>query len=183
MVTTIALGELVADCVPGRAVRSLVTRPTGAAVRGRIEAALAGSGATIAFLDFSQLDLIDFSCADEVVAKLLIHTGPTPERYLVLVGLHDHQDEEIDHVLTRQNLAVLAFRDHASRPRLLGNVRAEHRRVFEALLDHGGPGDAHALAQRLGASVDLVADALQALALYGVVWATEGTYQPLVYTA
>ncbi|HVX89931.1 MAG TPA: hypothetical protein VG940_13435, partial [Gemmatimonadales bacterium] len=82
MVTTIALGELVADCVPGRAVRSLVTRPTGAAVRTRIEAALANSGATIAFLDFTELDLIDFSCADEVVAKLLIHTGPSPERYL-----------------------------------------------------------------------------------------------------
>jgi hypothetical protein len=182
MVTTIALGELVADCVPGRAVRSLVTRPTGQAVRLRIEAALEGSGATVAFLDFSALDLIDFSCADEVVAKLLIHTGPTPERYLVLVGLHDHQDEEIDHVLTRRNLAVLAFKDHASRPRLLGNVRREHREVFEVLLDHG-PGDAQTLSARLGRSVDLVADALQALALHGVVWATEGRYQPLVYTA
>jgi hypothetical protein len=182
MVTTIALGELVADCVPGRAVRSLVTRPTGQAVRNRIEAVLASSGATVAFLDFSALDLIDFSCADEVVAKLLLHTGPTPERYLVLVGLHDHQDEEIDHVLTRRNLAVLAFKDRASRPRLLGNVRREHREVFEVLLDHG-PGDAHTLASRLGRSVDLVADALQALALHGVVWATEGRYQPLVYTA
>ena len=159
-----------------------MTRPTGQAVRLRIEAALEGSGATVAFLDFSALDLIDFSCADEVVAKLLIHTGPTPERYLVLVGLHDHQDEEIDHVLTKRNLAVLAFKDHASRPRLLGNVRREHREVFEVLLDHG-PGDAHTLATRLGRSVDLVADALQALALHGVVWATEGRYQPLVYTA
>lgn len=182
MVTTIALGELVAEALPGRSVRSLVTRPTGQAVRLRIEAALAGSGATVAFLDFSALDLIDFSCADEVVAKLLIHTGPTPERYLVLVGLHDHQDEEIDHVLTRRNLAVLAFKDRTSRPRLLGNVRPEHREVFEVLLDHG-PGDAQALAHRLDRSVDLVADALQALALHGVVWATEGTYQPLVYTA
>ena len=182
MVTTIALGELVAEAVPGRSVRSLVTRPTGQAVRLRIEAVLEGSGATVAFLDFSALDLIDFSCADEVVAKLLIHTGPTPERYLVLVGLHDHQDEEIDHVLTRRNLAVLAFKDQTSRPRLLGNVRREHREVFEVLLDHG-PGDAHTLATRLGRSVDLVADALQALALHGVVWATEGTYQPLVYTA
>jgi len=144
MVTTIALGELVAEAVPGRSVRSLVTRPTGQAVRLRIEAALAGSGATI---------------------------------------LHDHQDEEIDHVLTRRNLAVLAFKDSASRPRLLGNVRAEHRLVFDALVDHGGPGDAQTLAIRLGRSVDLVADALQALALYGVVWAAEGTYQPLVYTA
>ena len=182
MVTTIALGELVADCVPGKSVRSLVTRPTGAAVRQRIETALAGSGATVAFLDFSALDLIDFSCADEVVAKLLLHTGPTPERYLVLVGLHDHQDEEIDHVLTGRNLAVVAFADHASRPRLLGNVRPEHREVFDLLLDHG-PGDAHLLAERMGRSVELVADTLSALALLGVVWANDGTYQPLVYAA
>ena len=181
MVTTIALGELVADCVPGRSVRSLVTRPTGAAVRGRIEAAIASSGATVAYLDFSELDLIDFSCADEVVAKLLIHTGPTPERYLVLVGLHDHQDEEIDHVLTRRNLAVVAFQDRTSRPRLLGAVRTEHKEIFDALLDHGA-GDAPSLAERLGRSVELVADALQLLALHGVVWATAGRYQPLVYT-
>ncbi len=182
MVTTFALGELVAECVPGRIVRSLVTRPTGAAVRGRIEAALATSVATVAFLDFSELDLIDFSCADEVVAKLLLHTGPSPERYLVLVGLHDHQDEEIDHVLTRRHLAVVAFADHSSRPRLLGNVRPEQREVFDLLLDHG-PGDAHGLAARLGRSVDLVADTLAALALLGVVWANDGTYQPLVYSA
>jgi hypothetical protein len=180
MVTTIALGALVADCVPGRSVRSLVTRPTGAAVRGRIESVLASSGATVAYLDFSELDLIDFSCADEVVAKLLIHTGPTPERYLVLVGLHDHQDEEIDHVLTRRNLAVVAFKDQISRPRLLGAVRAEHREVFEALLDQGG-GDASTLAERLGRSVDGVADVLSTLALFGVVWATGGNYRPLVY--
>jgi len=182
MVTTIALGELVAATMPGRNVRSLVTRPTGAAVRARIEQALADSAATIAFLDFSSLDLIDFSCADEVVAKLLIHTGPSPERYLVLVGLHDHQDEEIDHVLSARSLAVLAFKDHASRPRLLGCIRPEHKEVFELLLDHG-PGDAHGLAARLDRPVDLVADALAALALFGVVWANDGMYQPLVYSA
>lgn len=182
MVTTIALGALVADCIPGKTVRSLVTRPTGAAVRSRIEQALALSGATIAYLDFSELDLIDFSCADEVVAKLLIQTGPTPERYLVLVGLHDHQDEEIDHVLTKRNLAVVAFKDHTSRPRLLGGVRVEHREVFEALLDFGD-GDAMTLAERLGRSVDGVADALSTLALFGVVWATGGRYRPLVYSA
>ncbi|HEU4570523.1 MAG TPA: hypothetical protein VFS07_08125 [Gemmatimonadales bacterium] len=180
---TIALGELVQEAVPGRAVRSLVTRPTGAAVRSRVEARLRASEATVCFLDFAALDLIDFSCADEVVAKLLLHSSPTPERYLVLVGLHDHQDEEIDHVLRRQNLAVLAFKDHASRPRLLGAVRDDHREVFDALLDHDGPGDAHALADRLARPVDAVADALAALALFGVVWASDGTYQPLVYSA
>ena len=52
---------------------NLVTRPTGAAVRGQIELLLgetAGRGLTI--IDFSQVSMIDFSCADEVIAKLLI---------------------------------------------------------------------------------------------------------------
>ena len=54
--------------------------------------------------------------------------------------------------------------------------------ILDLLLDHG-PGDAHVLATRLGRSVDLVADTLAALALLGVVWANDGTYQPLVYSA
>ena len=52
--------------------RNLITRPTGAAVRDRIEAALAHSDCATALLDFSDMELLDYSCADEVVAKLLM---------------------------------------------------------------------------------------------------------------
>ena len=47
----------------------LVTRPTGRAVRASIEQAL-DADAGVALLDFTGVRLMDFSCADEIVAKL-----------------------------------------------------------------------------------------------------------------
>jgi len=52
---------------------NLVTRPTGAAVRTQIEALLADSRErSLTVIDFSHVGMIDFSCADEVIAKLLL---------------------------------------------------------------------------------------------------------------
>ncbi len=50
----------------------LVTRPSGQVVRNRIETDIAKveDGAIIA-LDFSKIGIIDYSCADEIVAKLI----------------------------------------------------------------------------------------------------------------
>ena len=50
----------------------LVTRATGAAVRTSIRATIAARPGGTALLDFSEIGLVDFSCADEVVAKLLL---------------------------------------------------------------------------------------------------------------
>ena len=51
---------------------SLVTRPTGRAVRMAIETQLQGAGSlSISLIDFSEVGIIDYSCADKVVAKLL----------------------------------------------------------------------------------------------------------------
>ena len=50
---------------------NLVTRPTGAAVRTAIEEQVLELGASVVTtIDFSQVNLLDFSCADEIVAKL-----------------------------------------------------------------------------------------------------------------
>ena len=50
---------------------NLVTRPTGAAVRTEIENLLsAWRGPSLTVIDFSHVNLLDFSCADEVVGKL-----------------------------------------------------------------------------------------------------------------
>jgi hypothetical protein len=52
---------------------NLVTRPTGAAVRNEIER-LVGQmhERSLTIIDFTHVSMIDFSCADEVVAKLLL---------------------------------------------------------------------------------------------------------------
>ena len=51
---------------------NLVTRPTGVAVRSYIEAQLQRSESDdgiVTVIDFSRVGMMDFSCADEIVAK------------------------------------------------------------------------------------------------------------------
>lgn len=100
----------------------LVTRPTGRAVRERIERTIAdarggeggaggagggaGAGPTIAIMDFSGVGCLDYSCADEIVAKLLRE----PVRILLLRGITDGHREAIEPVLLGHGLAVVLER-------------------------------------------------------------------------
>src|SRR5216117_3744285 len=85
----------------------LVTRPTGRVVRERIEQAIAGRGrtgeVTIARVDFTGVGCIDYSCADEIVAKLLRERPAV----LVLSGISDAHREAIEPVLAGHGLAAL----------------------------------------------------------------------------
>ena len=62
MIQTIHIGHLLRETVASP-YRNLVTRPTGAAIRTRIREALATSDCLTALLDFSEVELLDFSCA------------------------------------------------------------------------------------------------------------------------
>jgi len=94
----------------------LVTRPTGRVVRERIEQAIAGLGGaggpdgagemTIARIDFAGVGCIDYSCADEIVAKLLRDRPAV----LVLSGISEGHREAIEPVLTGHGLAALIAR-------------------------------------------------------------------------
>jgi hypothetical protein len=92
------------ESVPGT-YADLVTRPTGRVVRERIEHAIAVADrdVTIARMDFTGVGCIDYSCADEIVAKLLRGRPAV----LLLSGLADGHREAIEAVLTRHGLAVL----------------------------------------------------------------------------
>ena len=83
----------------------LVTRPTGRAVRERIEQAIL-TEASVARMDFTGVGCIDYSCADEIVAKLLRERV----RVLLLSGLSDGHREAIEPVLAGHGLAVLLER-------------------------------------------------------------------------
>ncbi|MDH4161184.1 MAG: hypothetical protein OEW15_00635 [Nitrospirota bacterium] len=89
--------------------RDLVTRPTGQAIRIRIERDLEAEPAgTVIGLDFSRVGVIDYSCADEIVAKLLsrLLSGEYGDRYLLLLGLNENQKENIEVALERKDLAI-----------------------------------------------------------------------------
>jgi hypothetical protein len=113
----------------------LVTRPTGRAVRGGIEQALAeAQGERVAVIDFGTVRCLDFSCADEIVGTLLREHGRA--HYFLLHGVSAAHCEAIEHVLERHGLAVVA-RDRDGRVRVLGQVPDRARREFSALSGSG----------------------------------------------
>ena len=156
----------------------LVTRPTGVLVRSQIEARIASSPFPFTLLDFSSIGLLDFSCADEVVAKLLLNDDGERPRFVVLRGVSDSHRDALDHVLEHHQLTIVALAAEDQVPCLLGLRTPDLLAAFDAA-NAMGPGDAHRLADTLGWTVERAADALQSLALRRLVHAAGGTFRPL----
>ena len=114
----------------------LVTRPTGAAIRARVLLALQDAPGVDVALDFSAVGVMDFSCADEVVAKLLA-ADDLPVARVVLRGVSADHADAIAHALTCHGLAVVAVAIDSTHPRLLGSVTDDGRAVFAALITFG----------------------------------------------
>lgn len=110
----------------------LVTRQSGQVIRERIERDIIKEkdGEVIA-LDFSRMGIIDYSCADEIVAKLIsrLLSGEYGDKYIILTGLNENQRENIEVALERKDLAVIAkMRD--DKRILIGNL---HNYLLETL--------------------------------------------------
>lgn len=93
---------------------SLVTRPTGRAVRMAIETQLqAVATISLSLIDFSEVVILDFSCADEVVAKLLQQylDDEARDAYFVFRGVLEPHRDQIEVVLARQGLAAVIESD------------------------------------------------------------------------
>ncbi|HUL69102.1 MAG TPA: hypothetical protein VLT17_02560 [Gemmatimonadales bacterium] len=161
--------------------RDLVTRSTGAAVRTGIERAIAEGGCATTLLDFSEVGLLDFSCADEVVAKLLLRTQTEDDRYVVLSGLREEHFEAIDHVLNHHQIAVLAKVEAEAAPRALGRLAPELQDALAAA-QQLETGDAESLADAIGWTVEHAADALQSLALLRLLCADQGHFRRIPLT-
>ena len=113
----------------------LVTRPTGRAVRMAIESQLADVGdRSLSLIDLSEVTVLDFSCADEVVAKLLQHYAGDehPEAFFVFRGVHEPHRDQIEVVLQRQGLATVAETGEG-RFELLGARSAEEAAAWDTL--------------------------------------------------
>ena len=175
MIQTIQVGHVLREAVAAP-YRDLVTRPTGAAVRTRIEATLADSHCLTALLDFSEIELVDLSCADEVVAKLLLTPGAA--YFVVLQGLREDHHEAIDHVLTHHGLAIASVPPGCRAPRLLGWVQADAREAF-AHISESGPLDVAELARALDWPESRSREALGDLTLHRLVRPVGEMYYPL----
>ncbi len=132
---------------------NLLTRPTGAAVRAAIEAILAeGRPPTITTIDFTHVNLLDFSCADEIVAKLLlrhVESALDEDRYMCFRGMREDHLDAVEAVLERRALALVWDRD--GWPELLGQVDDDERRHWDVVRS-AGPLWADGVATTLGAT-------------------------------
>jgi hypothetical protein len=176
MIQTIHLHHLLRESPSGDS-RCLVTRPTGAAVRNSIERALEASPSVTVFLDFTEVDLLDLSCADEVVAKFLLGALAS-ECYVVLRNLREDQVDAVDHVLRHHRLAV-ACGDGAT-ANLLGWVDEDTRAAFSSVVDTG-PTTAALLAADLNWPFDRAERALSTLATRRLARAEHGAFFPLPF--
>ncbi len=180
MITQIDVRSVLARLDPDR--KDLVTRPTGRAVRSSIEVELAAlaeaAGLAIVVLDFNGVRLMDLSCADEIVAKLLqgwVCPSARAQVCFLVRGLDDHQIDDIEHVLRPQQLALVA--ESQGSLRLIGEV-AEPWRVAFARLAERGRAAAEELAADLAWPLDEVRSALDQLALRRLVVEESGQYLP-----
>lgn len=131
----------------------LVTRPTGRAVREAIEGELADTQGQVAVsvIDFNGVRVLDFSCADEVVARLLLRYLP-PERpdnvFFLFRAVEEVHGHAVAEVLARHGLAAVCdFGEGAFK--LLGPTTPEERAAWSTLERRGRIG-AGASASLLG---------------------------------
>ena len=140
---------------------SLVTRPTGQAVRLAIENLLAEETGPVSLsvIDLSQVTLIDFSCADEVVAKLLLRfleEDRPRDAFFVFRGIRELHRDPIEVVLERQTLAAVSETESGDFE-LIGSTTWEELEVWRALEGRGRvkPDEAHGLVPGNGAEKTL----------------------------
>lgn len=160
----------------------LVTRSTGRAVRSGIEAHLQEHpDITVVVLDFSAVRVLDCSCADEIVAQLLLRSEPGAAQgrgtYFLVRGLDEVHADQIDEVLRRHGLTLVA-EERGGAKRLLGWATDLMRTAWERVATHGSalPED---LASELSWPVDEARRALDELAGHRLVMRADAHYLPL----
>ena len=117
----------------------LVTRQSGQVIRDRIEQYLENekNGEVVA-LDFSKIGIIDYSCADEVIAKLIsrLLSNEYGDRYIILTGLNENQKENIEVALERKDLAVMAEMGNGKKI-LIGSLNNYLKETLNLILKRG----------------------------------------------
>jgi hypothetical protein len=166
---------------------NLVTRATGRAVRGQLESMLEEMPSQrLAVLDFSHVGVLDFSCADEIVAQLLLRFGAglpadaaasDAPSYFMFRGLAEAHLEALEPVLERHGLALVAEAADGSM-QLVGIVDQYEQTAWQLVVESGG-GDVDSIAAFAAVqSPDLHAQ-LVALARRRLVIQTAAGFHPL----
>jgi hypothetical protein len=176
MTNHIDLGTVLRQTLAANLYSNLVTRPTGAAVRSQIESLLRSSERSLTVIDFSHVSMIDFSCADEVIAKLLLSYGREHEAYFVFRGMTEDHWDAIEAVLERHGLALVV--EGQSGVELVGVLEDHERRAWDAM-KHRGRVESWEVAGELGEPEPAVRRALDRLWHRRLIMRLGDAYMPV----
>jgi len=153
----------------------LVTRHTGRVVRSNIEEQLASfDDAVLAVLDLRHVELIDFSCADEIVAKLVVAPQGPVRHFFLFRGISECHTEPIESALSRQGLAAAAETVDGE-PLVLGQLADEFARAWRELW-YLGAAVPESLAERLSLTREATSGLLAELDARALVIRDGGRY-------
>ncbi len=119
-------------------------------------------------LDFTQIDFVDISCADEFLTKLLmrIGSGELGTRYVTLQGANLSVRETLEAVLTLRGLAALHSEGDGSE--VLGTLKAPIREALDVILAKKS-GTSSEVAQALRKNINIACNRLNVLQRMGLV--------------
>jgi hypothetical protein len=176
MTTHIDLGSVLRQTLSASLYSNLITRPTGAAVRTQIELLLQSTERSLTVIDFSHVSMIDFSCADEVIAKLLLRRSADREAYFVFRGMTDDHWDAIETVLERHGLALVVERETGVE--IVGVLEDGERRAYQAI-KRRGRADSDELAHDLGEPEPAVRSALDRMWRRRLIMRQGDCYMPV----
>ena len=151
----------------------LSTRATAERLRNEVEQEIRSTGAYTVAIDFTDVEAITISFADEFIGRLMTTraAGDLGEPTITIIGLNDEVEEALDICLQRRNALALAYRSNGAQ--LLGGERHEIETLDVALTPT--PTNAASIAARLGITAQNVNNRLKRLTDYGALHRTRDT--------
>ena len=123
---------------------------------------------TVVPLDFSRIEFLDISCADEFLTKLLlrIRSGELEDRFVFIRNANPSVRETVQAVLQLRKLAIL-FCDETG-VEILGELKTPIRETLEVLLERKRLTSGE-LAKALSKNVNIACNRLNVLQRMGLV--------------
>ncbi|MFQ6094499.1 MAG: hypothetical protein ACE5OR_17800 [bacterium] len=146
----------------------LTGRPRGEEILDSLMDYLKGSESDRAFpLDFSNVEFLDISCADEFLTKLLlrIRSGELETRFVFVQNANLSVKETLQAVLQLRGIAIL-MKDNGG-VEILGEIKRPIREALEILIERKRVTSAE-LAEALNKSVNIACNRLNLLQRMGL---------------
>jgi hypothetical protein len=149
-------------------------REQGKKIRDEIIESFLAQRHRVLLLNFSGVTRIDFSCASEIVSILILRlSGELKGRHLVLSGLSDFVEENIDAALDKAELCSLVIFEDGSW-KMIGRYSETLLQTLSKVINMG-QADTPTLANALGIAVTSCNNRLKTLVNLGMVGREEQT--------